>query len=253
MATRTESRRAWTEAIARSAAYAFLGRALAYPEQGQLEILRERIIPALRALPLEGQAGAALREASPGFEGLPRGLQAAHVALFALTVSPDCPDYETAYLSRDVFQQTQVMADVAGFYRAHGLEPRSDQPQRPDQIGTELEFMGFLARKEAYALERLEAEKAEMAREAQSLFLRDHLGCWGPPLGRRIASFAAEDSAYQRLGRALEAWLTADCARLGVTPIPTADGPVLAWPEPDDGSCGLEGECPLVAPIPEEA
>lgn len=235
----------WQEAIARSVIYAFLSRALAYPGPSQLGMLRERILPGVLDLELADAAGDAIRGAVPGLGAPVDFLRAAHTAVFSLTVSSDCPDYETAYLSRDVFQQTQVMADVAGFYRAQGLEVGGQRNQRPDHITTELEFMGFLARKEAYAIEHPSSELREMAREAQVLFLRDHLACWAPALGRRIASRDQNPySPYGPLGVALGEWVAADAEHLGVTPARSVDAPVLEWPEPDDGTCGVESECP---------
>jgi DMSO reductase family type II enzyme chaperone len=241
----------WQNAIGRSIVYAFLSRGLAYPEPAQLGMLRERILPGVVDLELDGPVGEAIEGAIPALQASSDTLRAAHTAIFSLTVSADCPDYETAYLSRDIFQQTQVMADVAGFYRAHGLEVGAQRIQRPDHITTELEYMGFLARKEAYAIEHLGPEQQEMAREAQQLFLRDHLACWAPSLGRRIA--ARDDnpySPYGRLGSALAAWVEADTEWLGVTPARTVDGPTLEWPEPDDGTCGAEAECPAMAQVP---
>lgn len=229
----------WQTAIARGVVYTFLSRALAYPDPLQLGFLRERVFPAIDGLELEGAVGEPIRQGMEGLRAPLDSLRAWHTCLFSLTVSSDCPDYETAYLSRDVFQQTRVMADVAGFYRAHGLEI-GRYYQRPDHITTELEFMGFLARKEAYAIELLGDEQRTMAREAQALFLRDHLGCWGPALGRRIASRdEAGQSPYGPIGRAVVAWLADECDRLGVIPVHAINEPMLEWPEPDDGTCGV--------------
>lgn len=241
---------AWQDAIARSAVYTFFSRALAYPDPVQIGILQERILPIVLELQLEGPAGEAIRDAVAGLRAPLDSLRARHTSLFSLTVSPDCPDYETAYLSRDVFQQTEVMADVAGFYRAHGLEVGSQLYQRPDHITTELEFMGFLTRKEAYAIEHLGEEQQEMAHEVQALFLRDHLACWGPALGRRIASRdEGAGSPYGPVGRALAEWLAIECEKFDITPAHSVDEPILEWPELDDGTCGVEAECPAMASV----
>lgn len=237
----------WQDAIGRSIVYTFLSRALAYPDPVQLGVARERILPALLELELEGPLGDAIRGGVARLHGPLDSLRLVHTQIFSLTVSSDCPDYETAYLSRDVFQQGHVMADIAGFYRAHGLEVGGQSYQRPDHITIELEFMGFLARKEAYAIEHLGEEQRAMAREAQATFLRDHLACWGPALGRRIAACDGPgDSPYRWLGQALAAWIADECAYLAVTPASSVDRPMLEWPEPDDGMCGIESDCPVV-------
>ncbi len=233
-------------AIVRGLMYTFLGRALAYPNQEHQAVLRDHIAPILAELDL-AEGSESLREALRGVDTPLEERRAAHTALFTLTVSADCPDYETAYDLRDIFQQAHAMADVAGFYRAHGLQVGGLEHQRPDHISTELEFMSVLAFKEAYALENLGRHEAEITREAQSLFLRDHLGCWGPAFGRRVRARAGgADSFYAAVGGLLTDWLTDECDRLDVVPARSMEEPRLDWPEPDDGACGAQGDCPLI-------
>jgi len=226
--------------------YTFLGRALAYPNQEHQAVLREHIAPILAQLDL-AEGTAPLREALRGVDTPLEERRAAHTALFTLTVSADCPDYETAYDPRDIFQQAQAMADVAGFYRAYGLQVGGLEHQRPDHISTELEFISVLAFKEAYALENLGQPEAEATREAQSLFLRDHLGCWGPAFGRRVRARAdGANSFYAAVGALLTDWLIDECDRLDVIPARSMEEPRLDWLEPDDGACGVQGDCPLI-------
>lgn len=237
----------WQTAIARSVTYVFLSRALAYPAREHLAFLHRRVIPILAQLELGPQSTAALRQALPGLSAGLDALQAAHVEVFSLTVSADCPDFETAYLPNDVFRQAEVMADAAGFYRAHGLVVGGQQFQRPDYLTTELEFMGFLARKEAYALEHCGPGELAVVRDAQALFLRDHLGCWGAEVGRRIAAQGARNgSVYAPLGHFLATWLTDEIEQLAIVPAWTAGEPRIEWPAPDDGSCGAEAGSPVL-------
>ena len=42
--------------------------------------------------------------------------------VFSHNLTPDCPPYETQYGSTHIFWQSQQLADIAGFYRAFGLE-----------------------------------------------------------------------------------------------------------------------------------
>lgn len=234
---------AWQAAVTRSFIYAFLCRALAYPTAEHRAALQERIVPALDQMDVANETAAARRVIPDQLDDM----RAEHTAIFSITVSPDCPDYESAYNSNDIVQQTQQMADVGGFYRAHGLEPGGSQTERPDHITTELEFMSFLALKEAYAIETLGADEIDMTREAQSLFLRDHLGCWGPGLGGRIEARAGSASPfYAATGGLLTNWLSAECARLEVVPANIITEPQLEWPEPDDGACGAAGDSPLI-------
>lgn len=236
----------WQSALARSLVYSFLSRAIAYPNPEHQAVLKDRIAPALSGMDGESSVPAGLREALLMVDRPLDTMREEHSAVFTMTVSADCPDYETAYNCRDVFQQAHAMADVAGFYRAQGLEVGGRQHERPDHITTELEFMSFLALKEAYAIENLGPEKSAMVREAQALFLREHLGCWGPSLGRRIEAHAGDQTFYAAVGRALAGWLADECSRLGVEPTQVVDEPLLAWPGPDDGSCGAEADCPVI-------
>jgi TorA maturation chaperone TorD len=70
------------------------------------------------------------------------------------------------------------MADIAGFYRAFGLDLSPHNTDRVDFLSTELEFLSFLSMKEAYAWKHQEDELAEICRDAQRKFLAAHLGRW---------------------------------------------------------------------------
>jgi TorA maturation chaperone TorD len=113
------------------------------------------------------------------------------------------------------------MSDLAAFFRAFGLGLRPDARERPDHFSCQCEFMLVLARKEAHALEIGAAALAEATRRAARLFLRDHLGRWGPAYGRKLAR---EDPAgfYGALGNLCALFVTAECRRAGV-----AAGPAL--------------------------
>src|SRR5262245_14795247 len=116
-------------ALSRSAMYALLGRALAYPGHGQSTALDE-LVPALAALPAALGAEAMLL-----LEALPlRGeREVAYQRLFTHSSSRDCPTFETAFSAKEIFQQTQQLADIGGFYRAFGVQPIAGT-ERPDHI-----------------------------------------------------------------------------------------------------------------------
>ena len=235
---------AWTTAVTRSLVYAFLSRGLAYPTLEHQAVLRSYILPALEQMDTAKETAVARLQLPEHLDDM----RAEHTAIFSLTVSADCPDYESAYNPRDIFQQTQQMADVGGFYLANGLQAGGVQPERPDHITTELEFMSFLALKEAYALEHMGESEQAIAIETQSLFLRDHLGCWGPGLGDRIEARAdGQSTFYAAVGALLTKWLSAECLRFNVAPVRIVAEGQLEWPEPDDGACGAAGDCPLIS------
>lgn len=218
---------------ARSAVYALLARAFAYPEPAHVAAIREigtALATAVNGLYAEAVALAATTPA-------PEALVTAFVRLFSHGVSHDCPTFETAYTARDAFQQAQQMADIAGFYRAFGVR-HAPGGERPDHISAELEFMHFLTLKEAYAREVLGAPRVRQCRRAQALFLRDHLACWAPAFGRRVA-LLDPGGWYGRAGRLLAEWVETECQALCVQPAMAVAGPRLPWPEPDDGTCGI--------------
>ncbi|MFQ5947678.1 MAG: molecular chaperone [Acidimicrobiia bacterium] len=248
----------WAEAIVRSACYGYLAEGFGYPlpdrrsRQAQRAMLLEQVQlanPSLESLlrrTLQAEASAHLGD-----------LQRAHGRLFPPIESRDCPSYETAYRGRDIFQQSRLMADAAGFYRADGLEVGGKERERPDFIATELEFMGFMAQKEAYARRHLGGGRDEHCRRVQAMFLRDHLGCWGVGFGQRVAAMA-DHRFFRALGALLAAWLDDDMRALEVTPSEQADTP-LPPPDPEAADCGPLGcdcgsgscECPAAeAPTP---
>jgi DMSO reductase family type II enzyme chaperone len=115
--------------------------------------------------------------------------------------------------------RTFEMADVAGFYKAFGVEVGSSGP-RPDHITAELEFMNLLAVKEGIALqEEGGREHAEICRNASRAFLRDHLGRWAPRLGERLEA-RADDPVYRRAGTLLGTFVAFDAASIDAANAP---------------------------------
>ena len=106
------------------------------------------------------------------------------------------------------------MADVAGFYKAFGVEV-DPSGVRADHIAAELEFMNLLAVKESVALQQEgEGEHAHVCRDASRTFLRDHLGRWVRNLSEKLGDEAA-DPFYTEAGVFLSLWVAYDADRLG--------------------------------------
>jgi TorA maturation chaperone TorD len=134
--------------------------------------------------------------------------------LFGHTSRGPVPPYETDYGSDALFLQPQEMADIAGFFRAFGLELSRREHQRVDHLACECEFLAFLCRKEAYALETGDEDMLAQTCKAQRLFLKDHLGRFGPAVGHRLAR--EDQGFYGTLGRICALFLGRECRRLGV-------------------------------------
>lgn len=236
--TRPDAR--WLDALARGAVYTFLSRALAHPTMESRDEIEDRLIPLLRSIRLPASCQRALDEVLAARMVPPDELRLAHGRIFTAVESEDCPSYETAFVPGDVFRQANTMADVSAFYRAHGLAVGGVHRVRPDHIVAELEFMGFMGRKEALAIQEVRPGRVSECRKTQETFLRDHLGTWGPGFGRRLA-VVAEDPFYRAVGALVAGWLELDILARGIDTLQRLDTPV-PHPPPDDGACGLEGD-----------
>ncbi|HEY7158373.1 MAG TPA: molecular chaperone TorD family protein [Gemmataceae bacterium] len=148
-------------------------------------------------------------------------LRAEHDRVFGLVLSRECPPYETEYYSfAEPFFRAQQLADIAGFYRAFGLETAQAAPERPDHLALELEFMAFLLRKERLALtsagtNAAATEQAGICADAQQSFLRDHLAWWVPSFAMGLRR-KAERGFYLAVCQVLAAFMPIERVRLGV-------------------------------------
>ena len=173
------------------------------------------------------------------------GLSAEYTRLFSNTALTDFPPYGANYLASHIFMKAQSLADGTGFYRAFGVDLEAGT-ERPDHVSVELEFMGYLCLKEAYAADHDLAEALEITTSAQRRFLAEHPRRWAPLFMRRFEAVSSEPF-YRALARSAQAFLAAEQARLGVSPDPIAELPVDAC-APGDVTCGVNGDkCPLEA------
>lgn len=110
-----------------------------------------------------------------------------YISVFGHTLSKETAPYELEHLViNEVFQRTQRLADINGFYRAFGLE--IDTRERADHISVQAEFLAWLILKEIHANKMADGEElAAISREAQSKFWRDHFGGWVPVLRQALS------------------------------------------------------------------
>ena len=170
---------------------------------------------------------------SYGEEALPLP-QTSFGRLFGHTVRGLVPPYETEYGEDALFLPFHELSDIAGFFQAFGLALDATTHERVDHISSECEFLLFLARKEAYALECRHVQLLQDVQQATRLFLREHVACWAPAFGYKLAREDPE-GFYGNLGGLCHALVSADCRRLGVSVGPQmlrlrspvlADGPM---------------------------
>ncbi len=143
-------------------------------------------------------------------------LEDAYQEVFGHTISKHCPPYETEYGNVHLFQQSDVLADLGGFYNAFGVAPREGK-ERLDHISIQLEFLYLVTFKEARALEEGKTEEAEICREAQAAFFEDHFARWAPIFAKRLERKDPE-GIYGEAARLLDDFLEAEKKRLTAEP-----------------------------------
>ncbi len=223
-------------AIARGHVYAFLAAALADPLRAHFEIALDRTLQtvAVAAAELLASETPEQIELAPG-ELPPRRLDLMpltralsrpraelvreHHRLFGLLLGKTAPPYETEFCrSTLTFYRSQQLADIAGFYRAFGLEPNRQQPERQDHISVELEFMARLIQKELFAASEADLyEKAGLCREAQAKFFEAHLAWWAPAFAELLRR-GSVDGLYAAIADALACFVPVERALLGIRP-----------------------------------
>src|SRR3989304_1728199 len=201
--------------IARAKVYRFLAEAFLYPTEvwpEDLPLLADilEVVGLSESLP------------KPAGDFHLEALQAEHRHTFGTSGSLV---YETECGLPNEFQQSQELADIAGFYSAFGLVLGGAVRERPDHIAVELEFMHVLALKEALALERGLAVQAEICVEAQRAFLRAPLAGWIglraealARLGAAVPGAPGPESLYPRMARLAHRFVLAAAERLGGVP-----------------------------------
>jgi nitrate reductase assembly molybdenum cofactor insertion protein NarJ len=150
--------------------------------------------------------------------------------------------YETEY-GRGALVKGNALADIAGFYRAFGLEFGHEDSvhEMLDHVSVELEFYALLLMKQETLAAGGDAEGQAIVCEAQQKFLEAHLGRFVGAIATRPGVTA---SAFY--GPVL-AWcrdlVAAECARLGVSPLPVDW--LSTFAEPEEMGCG--GACSFLA------
>lgn len=248
--------------LAREGFYRFLAAGLRDPRDRGAELVRDPENQRLAALAAELlRADGAERSGRLGFGELPIDLLTLGPAtealkepfenlcldfdrVFGMITIRECPPYETEYhASSEPFFRSQQMADIAGFYRAFGLDPSTASPERPDYLPLQLEFMAFLLLKKRLAAEAGAGDQVEICAAAEATFFRDHLAWWAPSFTTGLRRRAGT-GFYASLSEALAAFLPTERQRLGVERpgLPVAPK-VIERPEeqPECAGCAAQG------------
>jgi DMSO reductase family type II enzyme chaperone len=241
--------RAAGRALARAALYRLLSQSFAFPAGETVEALRGDDLPqALElsaSLPPRPSAALAAFAREAGLDA--QALQMEHRRIFSHVMTADCPPCETVYTAHHIFEETSELSDLAGFYRAFGLE--LVERERPDHVSVELEFMHLLTFKEAYARAYHSEAKVRLCRSAQRAFVRDHLGRWASRFASLLSNKAG-GGYYGALAGLLQAFVESEIALLRVTPEPATAAPDrLRGEQPADDGCPYAETC-VVGGVP---
>lgn len=203
-------------ALGRAGMYRLLGGAFAYPTAERIgELARAAATIAVNA------PSGAMRDALASFGAAAYDTSAdvaggEYVFLFDRDVR--CPAYEGAWGDgSQAAGRVARLADIAGFYRAFGLEPAGAQPDSEDHLVAELEFMSAVAMKEAWALEVARSEDVAITRDAETTFMTDHLGRWATGFADAVAA-ATTLPYYATAATLLRDWIAAEIGTLGAAP-----------------------------------
>jgi len=195
----------------RSHVYRLLAEAFRYPTVERFERYRNgdylsELIGALHELPhtrLDHAEEQTAREEF-GDELAPldfTDLETSYIMTFdAGAPTPPCPPYEGTY--REGIPRSKRLLAIVAFYRHFGLRMSEEESKHelPDHVSAELEFMHFLAFKEAKAREAGEQELLVGYVRAQRDFLARHLGLWLSRFADKLDQ-ASHSEAFAMLAR----------------------------------------------------
>jgi len=170
-------------------------------------------------------------------------LQTEHRRVFTNVITLDCPPYETLFGNDHVFAQSHVMGDIAGFYKAFGVELSKDVHERLDHLSVELEFMHFLTYKESYSRCHDGIDKTEIVVDAQKKFVKNHIGRWVPLFCRMLAK-KSDTGLFRLIADCMSEWMDFEVAFLGVTVQPYSEADyrpaTFNAPEGQTYECGAQ-------------
>ncbi|MDR7417142.1 MAG: molecular chaperone TorD family protein [Armatimonadota bacterium] len=183
--------------LLRALAYGALARLFSPFSDGEIpaEAL-SRLQEAVEGLEMEEPA-THLRALRADAEQDPEGYRTEYLRLF---VRAEAPPYEASTgtsAGASGGPNLQLLADVAGFYRAFGFEARGE---RPDHLAAELEFLALLCLLEARALLAGQPEEARVCAEARASFLRDHLLTWLPTFQEKVEHLTSRPALRHLVG-----------------------------------------------------
>ncbi len=210
----------------RSVLYRIFTECLNYPDAALAAAIAEgEVVRAIRRQVEEAGYASAVPIDDDALSGSydPEDLQVEYSTLFDGGLPrAACSLCESGHLQAD---RMVILEDVLRFYEHFGLAPPEHYRVPPDHLTAELEFLQFLAYREASLVEG--GEDPGAYQRGQYDFLMRHPARWVPTLVSRLSTQGA-GGYYLALANCIGAFLVAEIARLaavagrrGVDPGPT--------------------------------
>ena len=164
--------------------YLFLGKCFSYPTEEFYQLTQDEGT---------GEQVRAMVEALPfdvNFNGIPspslpqEEFESEYISAFDIAFGPSlpCPLHESDH--RDDVSSMDITEELLRFYEHFQVKLSDKERDYPDHLVVELEFMAYLAKKEADAGKR--GNDPAPYRRAQADFLGRHLDKWVPKLDEKI-------------------------------------------------------------------
>lgn len=208
------------------------------------ELIRDEPAAAATSLGL-GELALGELDPEPVFRLLPTtedAFNALYESVFGLLVSGSCPPYETEYIqSKLTFQRSHSLADIAGFYRAFGMQLSRRHAERHDHVALELEFVALLLELENHAVEAGETEPSDRAitcRDARTRFFAEHVAYWVPTFAR-LLTIENAGGFYEMAGRFLASLIPTERTLLGIAAPATPAAPSLVETPEECEGCAI--------------
>ena len=205
--------------LARSVIYRLLSLGFLYPTNDLVTALRDEAGKADKSVNVYGDWVTRLAKAfeEDSDHASISGLESDYARLFDASIQTPCPPYESNYGSNHTYDLTRELADVAGFYRAFGLNMSNTNKEMPDHISAEMEFMHILTLKEAHATMKGWSDKISLTRDAQKKFLQAHLGRWTSAICTAIQQ-SADVKFYRELADITNSHIEREVSMFKITP-----------------------------------
>lgn len=150
--------------------------------------------------------------------------------------------YETEYGRERAMVKGNELADIAGFYKAFGLETGGEgvQAEMIDHVAVELEFYALLLMKSEILEAEDDRQGFEIVRDARQKFLKAHLSKFIGAIGERPGVIASP--FYSKVFSFCRDLVYEECKKLEV------EVEAVQWyssqvEKPEEVSCGAAGAC----------